>query len=155
MDDSRREDAWIYESDQQVKVGNVSSPHRAFRSPWQWPSGGLLQSVCRDPVYLFVRMPWFTPAVLASHLPSTFRDKESYGYSVSGKFREPIGRAQHLGALKVLKKLFFKTLCHKHQLSIVKKMGLRQQTCKRLQPKIVLKARVDCSSYTLFGLGPT
>lgn len=34
MDDSRREDAWIYENDQQVKVGNVSSPHGAFKSPW-------------------------------------------------------------------------------------------------------------------------
>ena len=62
-------------------------------------------------MYLFVRMSWFTPAVLASHLPSTFMDKESYGYSVSGKFKEPTGRAQHLGALKVLKKLCFLKTC--------------------------------------------
>ena len=60
-----------------------------------------------DPRYLFARMSWFTTAVMASHLPSTFRDKKAYGYPVSGKFKEPIGRAQHLGVLKVLKKSCF------------------------------------------------
>ena len=63
--------------------------------------------MCRDPVHLLARMSWFTPAVLASHLPSTFMDEESYGYFVSGKFKEPTGRAQHLSALKMLKKLCF------------------------------------------------